>query len=249
MSRLQEVAVAMDWGGTWARVAVVDHRAGILWRSQVRNAISGDRGELLAAAEGLLQQAIAWAGKRPIAGVGIALAGPVDATTGTLYGSPHLSSLNGISLKALWEPVLGQRVWVGNDANLAAPSKIQPRLLKALTQQPYLPALVISSRIIHARGPAPHPLTPGVAALRGSLDSKYLPSNALAWLDTRLLPPLPSRSFHPGPPPPESTRRGWPQQLHPEPVEPNRPGSSWPQMPPHLPVQQREWEIFLRGGI
>lgn len=120
MTQLQEVAVAMDWGGTWARAAVVDRQAAILWRSQVRNAIGGDRAQMLEAAGGLVQQAIAWADKRPIAGVGIALAGPVDATTGTLYGSPHLSPLNGVSLKTLWEPVLGQRVWVGNDANLSA---------------------------------------------------------------------------------------------------------------------------------
>jgi glucokinase len=68
----------------------------------------------------LLHRAIIWSGNRPVAGIGIALAGPVDSETGILYGSPHLSELNGVSLKALWEPALGHPVWVGNDANLAA---------------------------------------------------------------------------------------------------------------------------------
>ena len=120
MTPSHEVAVVMDWGGTWVRVAAVNRLGEILWRSQVRNPVSGDRSHLLETAQGLLHQAIAWAENRQIAGVGVALAGPVDAETGILYGSPHLSALNGVSLKTLWEPVLGHSVWVGNDANLAA---------------------------------------------------------------------------------------------------------------------------------
>jgi glucokinase len=61
-----------------------------------------------------------WCGDRPIAGVGIAVAGPVDAETGTLHEPPNLQPLDGVSLKDLWQPLLGRTVWVGNDANLAA---------------------------------------------------------------------------------------------------------------------------------
>ena len=120
MRQRPEVAVAMDWGGTWVRVAVIDRQGDILWRSQVRNAADADREQLLNTSQELLREAIGWRQDQPVAGIGIALAGPVDAETGILYGSPHLSALNGVCLKALWEPVLGHHILVGNDANLAA---------------------------------------------------------------------------------------------------------------------------------
>ncbi|HLF04904.1 MAG TPA: ROK family protein, partial [Dehalococcoidia bacterium] len=115
-----ELAVAMDWGGTWARAAVVDRQGAVLWQSRRPNPIGADRAALLAVGLGLLRQAVAWCGPRPIAGIGIAIAGPVEADTGVMHGSPHLAPLNGISLKALWELELGRPVRVGNDANLAA---------------------------------------------------------------------------------------------------------------------------------
>ena len=120
MTPPSDLAVTMDWGGTWARAAVIDQEGEILWRSRVPNAPGADRDRLLADAEALVRQAMAWCGSHPVAGVGIALAGPVDAGTGTIHEPPNLGPLNGVSLKDLWEPLLGCRVWVGNDANLAA---------------------------------------------------------------------------------------------------------------------------------
>ena len=120
MAQSPEVVVAMDWGGTWVRAAVIDRQGDILWHSRIPNAPGGDRTQLLQDAEGLLRQAMARCGNQPIAGLGVAVAGPVDSETGTLYEPPNLPALDGVSLKSLWEPVLGHRVWVGNDANLAA---------------------------------------------------------------------------------------------------------------------------------
>ena len=114
------LAVAMDWGGTWTRAAVIDRQGEILWQSRVANAPGADRDRLLADAEALVRQAMAWCGPRLLAGVGIALAGPVDAETGTILQPPNLRPLDGVSLRDLWAPLLGHRVWVGNDANLAA---------------------------------------------------------------------------------------------------------------------------------
>ena len=31
------VALAMDWGGTWARAAVIDRQGAILWQDRVAN--------------------------------------------------------------------------------------------------------------------------------------------------------------------------------------------------------------------
>ena len=113
------VAVAMDWGGTGTRASVIDRNGEILWQERSANPKDGSRDPLLDAADRLLTDAIGWCGDRPIAGVGVAVAGPVDAETGTLFDPPNLPALNGVSLKARWEPLTGYSVWVGNDANLA----------------------------------------------------------------------------------------------------------------------------------
>lgn len=116
------VALAMDWGGTWARAAVVDRGGRLLWQGRVANGAGASQEELVAAAGGMLNEARAQAGAlgRAVAGAGIALAGSIDAATGTLLSSPNLPALNGAALPDLWSPMLGAPVWVGNDANLAA---------------------------------------------------------------------------------------------------------------------------------
>lgn len=120
MTQASEVAVAMDWGGTWIRVGVLDRDGHILRQDRVGHARGTGKDELLGLAEGLLRQAIDWCGPRTIAGIGVAIAGPVEPETGTMYQPPNLYVLDGVSLKPLWEANLGYPVWVGNDANLAA---------------------------------------------------------------------------------------------------------------------------------
>ena len=117
---LPELAVAMDWGGTWTRAAVIDREGLICWQTRVANPKGGTQARLLETAAGLLREAIGRCAGRALAGIGIAVAGPVDAETGILHDPPHLPALDGVSLKACWEPLLGHRVWVGNDASLAA---------------------------------------------------------------------------------------------------------------------------------
>ena len=114
------VALAMDWGGTWARAAVIDRAGRILWQERVANRPDALQDELASAAGALLVQAKDNAFGRPIAGAGIALAGSIDATTDMLLSSPNLPALNGVTLPDLWRPMLNLPVWVGNDANLAA---------------------------------------------------------------------------------------------------------------------------------
>ena len=120
MTSVTQVAIAMDWGGTWTRAAVIDRDGNFLWQSRVANPNEAGQARLLESADGLLREAIAWCGDRSIAGVGLAIAGPVDSETGILYDPPNLRALDGASLKSRWEPMVGYPVWVGNDANLAA---------------------------------------------------------------------------------------------------------------------------------
>jgi len=114
-----QVVVAMDWGGTWTRTAVIDRQGEILWQAREPNPQNGTKEEYLSNAEKLLSNAIQQAGG-PVAGIGAAVAGPVEPTTGTFFQPPNLMVLDGISFKALWEKAFQVPVWVGNDANLAA---------------------------------------------------------------------------------------------------------------------------------
>ena len=114
------VALAMDWGGTWARAAVIDRAGRILWQDRIANRPEALQDELAATAGALLRQARYNAFGHPIAGAGIALAGSIDADTNMLLSSPNLPALNGVTLPDLWQPMLDLPVWVGNDANLAA---------------------------------------------------------------------------------------------------------------------------------
>ena len=114
-----QVAVAMDWGGTWTRTAVINWQGNILWHAREPNPQNGTKEQYLAHAEKLLATAIEHAGG-PVAGIGAAVAGPVEPTTGTFYQPPNLKVLDGVSFNALWEDKFSLPVWVGNDANLAA---------------------------------------------------------------------------------------------------------------------------------
>ena len=114
------VSLAMDWGGTWARAAVIDRQGQLIWQGRVANQPGALQDELVAAAGGLLLEARDNAGQRPTAGAGIALAGSIDTATNMLLSSPNLPALNGVTLPDVWQPMLDMPVWVGNDANLAA---------------------------------------------------------------------------------------------------------------------------------
>ena len=109
----------MDWGGTWIRAATVDDNGQGRWQDRTPTPIDATQSQLVDAARAMLDRALAQCGGEA-PGVGIAVAGPVDAETGTLYEPPNLLSLDGVSLKSLWEKDLGCPVYVGNDATLAA---------------------------------------------------------------------------------------------------------------------------------
>ena len=114
-----QIVVAMDWGGTWTRTAVINRQGEILWQARALNPQHGSKEEYLTNAEKQLTDAIEQAGG-PVAGIGAAVAEPVEPTTGTFFQPPNLMVLDGVAFKALWERAFNVPVWVGNDANLAA---------------------------------------------------------------------------------------------------------------------------------
>ena len=111
--------LAVDWGGTWCRVALIDRQGELLWQARRPNQRGGSSGDYLALADSLLNEAFAVADIRA-SGIGIAVAGPVDPDSGILYQPPNLMALDGVSLKRIWQDRYGLPVVVGNDANLAA---------------------------------------------------------------------------------------------------------------------------------
>ena len=111
--------VAVDWGGTWCRMALIDRQGVALWQERRRNPQGGDADAYLALGGTLLAEVFALKGFRPM-GIGIAVAGPVDPVSGILYQPPNLMALDGVSLKRDWQERYDVPIVVGNDANLAA---------------------------------------------------------------------------------------------------------------------------------
>ena len=119
----EQSIVAVDWGGTWFRAALIDRQGEALWQRREANPQGGTQADYLSLAREVLGDAIRAAsddGRGGAAGIGVAVAGPVEPESGVLYQPPNLASLDGVSLKAEWERDFGLPVVIGNDANLAA---------------------------------------------------------------------------------------------------------------------------------
>ena len=119
-----DLALAVDWGGTWCRAALVARDGGIVWQERRANPAGGTAADYLALADGLLADALAssWLqhGEGRVFGIGLAVAGPVDPESGILYQPPNLMALDRVSLKGVWQERYGLPVTAGNDANMAA---------------------------------------------------------------------------------------------------------------------------------
>ena len=116
----EPVALVMDLGGNWIRVALVSEPGEVLWRERQPTRAQEGREDIIGRIDSLLYQGISQAGERKIAGIGLGLAGPIDPDTGIMYDPPNIPALDGVSLKSLWEPRVEWPVLVGNDATLAA---------------------------------------------------------------------------------------------------------------------------------
>ncbi len=111
--------LAVDWGGTWCRMGLIDRHGEVLWQARRPNPRGGSPDDYLSLAASLLNEAFSVEDIRAL-GIGIAVAGPVDPDSGILYQPPNLMALDGVSLKRMWREQYGLPVLVGNDANYAA---------------------------------------------------------------------------------------------------------------------------------
>ena len=115
-----EVAVALDVGGTWARTAVVDEFGNVLWRNREATLRGQGTEALIDQLAKSVRQACDAAAPASVRGIALGMAGPLDPATGVLFAPPNLMEMDGVSLTQRWGDSLGAPVLVGNDATLAA---------------------------------------------------------------------------------------------------------------------------------
>ena len=116
----EPVALVMDVGGNWIRVALVTPGGDIIWRDRVPTMAQEDGQAVIERIESMRDAGVSQAEGREIAGIGLGLAGPIDPETGIMYSPPNIPGLDGVSIKSLWENRVEWPVLVGNDATLAA---------------------------------------------------------------------------------------------------------------------------------
>jgi len=116
----EPLALVMDLGGSWIRVALAIRSGHLLWHERMPTNAEEGGTAVISRVDALLQRGISRAEDRRIVGIGIAIAGPVDPETGIIYSPPHIPGLDGVSFKSLWGKRWDWPLLVGNDATLAA---------------------------------------------------------------------------------------------------------------------------------
>ena len=114
---LSTYSAAVDIGGTQMRAALVSREGQVV--NQVSIGTEPERG-LEDASERLASAIADVVMSKPVAGLGVATAGPVNPSTGQYGHPPNLPSWHGKTMKPLLEDALGVPVAIGHDATLAA---------------------------------------------------------------------------------------------------------------------------------
>ena len=113
-------ALAIDLGGTWVRAALVSRAGRIAWRGRTPTGSQDPRDDIVGRVNDRISEALSGDSGDRVAGIGIAVASPVDPDTGIMYAPPNLMHLDGVSFKKIWLDKGRWPVLTGNDATLAA---------------------------------------------------------------------------------------------------------------------------------
>ena len=114
----QSLVFAVDLGGTYLRMAVVDG-AGEIHQQIKQRTPKGDSPDLVV--DALVSAASSWSNNgRRIAAASVMVPGPVDNENAVVVQAPNLPALSNFPLKAVLEKRFGWPVLLENDANAAA---------------------------------------------------------------------------------------------------------------------------------
>lgn len=109
--------IGVDVGGTLIRAARFDQQLNMLQRTEQHSAPHEGSEAVISRIIETIRQVLPEDMGR-CAGIGIAMPGPVDASTGTVLETPNLPFEN-LPIQAILEREIGGAVFVGNDADLA----------------------------------------------------------------------------------------------------------------------------------
>lgn len=114
-------SIGVDFGGTNLRVGAYSPTAGLLESIQIPTRLRDGRDAVVAdMCAGILELRERHSAQYLLKGVGIGSAGPLELPEGRLRNPPNLPGFDGLELRAEVERVVGARVAVENDANVAA---------------------------------------------------------------------------------------------------------------------------------
>lgn len=102
-------------------VVAVDFKGNILWKESVQNSREQTQSDMTGTAEQLIREALSWGESENLRllGIGVGLAGMVDAAGENLVYAPTLN-WGILPLKQLWEELFCAPVYLGNEANTSA---------------------------------------------------------------------------------------------------------------------------------
>jgi glucokinase len=119
---VSDVVLAIDFGGTQTRAAVVNREGQLLSRARADTLrLEGPEAVILRVKQ-TARSALAGAGAAgpQIAAVGISAPGPINPYTGVIYTAPNMPGWTDIPIAQLVADEFGLRCFAGNDGNLAA---------------------------------------------------------------------------------------------------------------------------------
>jgi len=118
---VKQFAVGVDLGGTNLRIAAVDAAGALLEKVSLPTRAQQSRESVIremCRAIQVLTAKLGGAGR--LAGIGVGVPGILYLETGTLRQSPNLPGWENFPVRQEIETLLGTRVWLDNDANVAA---------------------------------------------------------------------------------------------------------------------------------
>ncbi|MFA4991802.1 MAG: ROK family protein [Candidatus Omnitrophota bacterium] len=115
----KRVKIGIDVGGTLIKMGLVDERAGIHFRREVKTPSNISKIDLINYIISNIEAIIYNAGvkKRDIAGIGMGVPGLVDSKRGIVHGMTNIRGWKDVPLKSILEKRLRLKVEIDNDVN------------------------------------------------------------------------------------------------------------------------------------